>query len=183
MIINFVLLGTGKSQVIAECIYQLLVNQPSARILVCAQSNDVVNELSERLLHYIRTYKQTDCGVPMLFRFIAESQRDRNVNAELLDISNLVIEGDYFQKCTSHRVVLSTLSVSGRLALNAEFPKQYFTHLFIDECEAATEPMALLPISCVCSSSGKINVRICLAGDAQQLGPFVKDDRAKGYGS
>ncbi|KAG4075091.1 hypothetical protein HA402_008156 [Bradysia odoriphaga] len=54
----------------------------------------------------------------------------------------------------------------------------HFTHLFIDECESATESFTLLPIA-LCSSSGKINAHIVLSGDPNQLGPVVREDVAR----
>lgn len=55
---------------------------------------------------------------------------------------------------------------------------KHFTHLFIDECESANEAFTLLPIA-LCSSEKKINAQIVLSGDPNQLGPVVRQDKAR----
>lgn len=76
------------------------------------------------------------------------------------------------------RVVLSTLAVSGRIALT-NLEKSFFTHIFIDECHASGEAMTLVPIASICSSLDRINARVVLVGDPHQMGPVVKSPWAK----
>lgn len=76
-----------------------------------------------------------------------------------------------------YRIIVSTLTVSGRL-LQSNMNSNHFTHLFIDECESATETFTLIPIA-LCSSEKRINAHVVLCGDPNQLGPVVRENVAR----
>lgn len=77
-----------------------------------------------------------------------------------------------------YRIVVCTLTVAGRLA-QGQISKNHFTHLFIDECESATESYTLVPIVGICSSYNSINANVVLTGDPQQLGPIFRSNISK----
>lgn len=64
------------------------------------------------------------------------------------------------------------------------FPKNHFTHLFIDECGHATETEALVSIAGNITHPGanKMCGHIVLAGDPMQLGPIIQSKLARDHG-
>ena len=52
-----------------------------------------------------------------------------------------------------YRIIVVTLVTAGKLA-SAGFPKDHFTHLFIDEAGHATEPEAMVALSGVLAKQG-----------------------------
>ena len=54
-----------------------------------------------------------------------------------------------------YRIIVVTLVTAGKLA-SAGFPKDHFTHLFIDEAGHATEPEAMVALSGVLAKQGGI---------------------------
>lgn len=142
--------GTGKTMVIVESIYQLYMTQPSARVLVCASSNAIVDEICIRLMEFLRDYGSGD-GAPSILRMYATGFKPTVTNPKLLCISN--VKGtdtetaeQVAKSVLKYRVVLATLAASGRIAA-AEIPPDHFTHLFIDECQSAGESLTLIPIA------------------------------------
>lgn len=176
--------GSGKTDIIVESIVQLYNSSNQNRILVTSPSNGVVDEITNRLALWSPAV-YSDCL--RLYASSNESSLDRNT--ELYQVSNFCQGGQNSYNNVADlirrsRVVLCTLAVSGRIALT-NLDKAYFTHLIVDECHAAGEPMTLVPIVGICSSYARINARVILIGDPQQMGPVVKSPWAKrlNYGS
>lgn len=112
-----------------------------------------------------------------LHRFAASVRKSCN-NEDILENSNFNERSiPCLMELYKYRIVISTLTVSGRL-LQANMDSNHFTHLFIDECESATESFTLIPIA-LCSSEKKINAHVVLCGDPNQLGPVVRENVAK----
>ncbi|XP_037039708.1 putative helicase mov-10-B.1 [Bradysia coprophila] len=169
--------GTGKTAIIVESIYQLWRMKTTTRILVCAQSNSVCDEITERLIALLP--KKSVQNQHNIIRLFAGSAAQNSFNSDdLLENSN---SDDNRIPCLTelykYRIIVTTLNHSGRL-LQAGMKSDHFTHLFIDECENATEPSTLLPIA-LCSSKKKINAHIVLSGDPYQLGPVVRENMAE----
>lgn len=125
------------------------------------------------------TVKFPDYNEPnlRLSRFAASAQSPYN-SEDLLANSNF---DDHDIPCLTelykYRIIVTTLTISGRL-LQAGMSSDHFTHLFIDECENATESFTLLPIA-LCSSKKKINAHVVLSGDPYQLGPVVRESMSQ----
>lgn len=120
-----------------------------------------------------------------MLRLYAPTARKETAHIDVINMSN------YNRKkypdlsaIYKYRVIVSTLAVAGRLT-QAKIKTDHFTHLFIDECESASETVSLIPIAGVCSTVKKINAQIVLAGDPKQLGPVLKSNmtREKGHGN
>lgn len=153
-------------------------SQKEPRILVCATSNYVVDEIGLRLLD---CFRRLSTARPDMMRIYATSHLNAEIPQELRHISNVFeteTPGHLLQMLQNHRIVLSTLSAAGRISL-VNIRPDFFTHVFIDECESASETTQLIPIAGVCSSMGRIHARIILAGDTQQLGPVLRSTISK----
>ena len=67
-------------------------------------------------------------------------------------------------------MIVVTLVTAGRL-VSADFPKDHFTHVFIDEAGHAQEPEAVIAIAGIMA---KDEGHLVLAGDPKQLGPVLR---------
>lgn len=205
MIINLhKFVGTGKTATVTEAILQLLHTNPASRILVTATSNAAADELTLRLLKYLRNGCYFNHN---LYRMYSATVQREVTDPQLLNEFNsnykikMLPEWKFLQK---YRIIVCTLTTAGRLMLEPpQSCETHFTHLFIDECGSATETASLVPIAgthvqcrdhknliylifgiLVCSSGGRINAHVILSGDPKQLGPVVQSETAEmmGYG-
>ena len=64
-----------------------------------------------------------------------------------------------------------------RLAL-AQFPEDFFTHVFIDEAGHATEPEALIALAGLMNLDNPNGGQVIMAGDPRQLGPVLRSPLA-----
>ncbi|KAG4074220.1 hypothetical protein HA402_015523 [Bradysia odoriphaga] len=169
--------GTGKTAIIVESIYQLWRLKTTTRILVCAQSNSVCDEITERLVALLPK-KSVQQQHNIIRLFAGSATQNSFSSTDVLENSN---SDDSRIPCLTelykYRIIVTTLNHSGRL-LQAGLDSNHFTHLFIDECENATESTTLLPIA-LCSSKKRINAHIVLSGDPYQLGPVVREYMAE----
>jgi len=59
--------------------------------------------------------------------------------------------------------------------VTASFPKNHYTHIFIDEGAHAIEPECIVPISGLMDPSDKEKCsQLVVAGDPKQLGPILR---------
>ena len=68
--------------------------------------------------------------------------------------------------------------------MSANFPAEYFTHVFIDEAGYAVEPEALVALAGILEFDLdlKDGGQVVLAGDPEQLGPVLRSPLAYRYG-
>lgn len=137
--------GTGKTSCIVECIAQILKAKPASRIMVTAQSNSACDEVGVRLLKYISRNK--------IFRFYSPSllkPDNGETSAVLKETSNLRTKRNLYptkEEFSHFNVVIVTLMSCSRLVqLNGMDMTQNFDYIFVDECAAAMEPEAFVPI-------------------------------------
>uniref|UniRef100_A0A4Y0BPV1 Uncharacterized protein n=1 Tax=Anopheles funestus TaxID=62324 RepID=A0A4Y0BPV1_ANOFN len=164
--------GTGKTYTIVEAVLQIWKLRPKSRILVTATSNFACNELTKRLLKYV---KDTD-----IFRFFSyTSERDiQGMDLKVIGVSNMhygKYETPAREDFTQTRILVCTVIMCGRLwQLNVN--RNMYDYIFIDECGSCKELSALVPIACVGADSAndKLSASIVLAGDPKQLGPVTR---------
>lgn len=137
--------GTGKTSCIVECILQILKLKPNSRIMVSAQSNSACDEVGVRLLKYISVNK--------IFRFYSPSllnPENGETSPLLRRTSNLRSKKNQYptrEEFGHFNVVIVTLMSCSRLVqLDAQGMNHNFDYIFVDECAAATEPEAFVPI-------------------------------------
>jgi helicase MOV-10 len=173
--------GTGKTSTIVEAICQLCLVDTKNRILITAQSNAACNEISERLLKYLKKEE--------MYRMFSKSSTAsvrKTGNDKLMRASNMASRQHLYptwDELYEYRVVICTLCTAGSLQLAGIDPK-HFTHVFIDECASATEPSSLIAIAGLITTPNCINGHIILSGDIHQLGPVIRFKMAEklGYG-
>lgn len=126
----------------------------------------------------MKLYRTRSKSNVLLFRY-ATSVRRSCQGDELLESSNFDDKSiPCLDEIYKYRIVVCTLTVAGRLA-QGNISKHHFTHLFIDECESASETYTLVPIVGICCSLNSINAHVVLAGDPHQLGPIVRSQISK----
>uniref|UniRef100_A0A182M8L7 Uncharacterized protein n=1 Tax=Anopheles culicifacies TaxID=139723 RepID=A0A182M8L7_9DIPT len=164
--------GTGKTCTIVEAVLQILKLRPQSRILVTATSNFACNELTKRLLMYV---KKSD-----VFRYFSLStERDiHGMDRKVIEVSNMHYgryETPAKEDFTQTRILVCTVMNSGRL-LQLHVARNMYDYIFIDECGSCKELSALVPIGCVGTDSmnKKLHASIVLAGDPKQLGPVTR---------
>lgn len=141
--------GTGKTSCIVECIAQILKLKPKSRIMVTAQSNSACDEVGTRLLKYISHNK--------IFRFYSPSllNPENGETSEVLrrtsNLRNNRINHLTREEFGHFNVMIVTLMSCSRLVqLDGEDMNHNFDYIFVDECAAATEPEAYVPIMGEC---------------------------------
>jgi helicase MOV-10 len=157
---------------IIECIRQILVNDPQAKILACAPSNSAADLIASRLQGHLSTNH--------LFRFYAPSRFKDQVPDELRPYTS-TRDGHFTipsMSCLGRfRVIVSTC-VSASFCSGVGMARGHFTHIFIDEAGQATEPEAFVSIKMM--ANPKTN--IILSGDPKQLGPVIRSGIARKLG-
>ena len=64
--------------------------------------------------------------------------------------------------------------------VSALFPRNHFTHIFIDEAGHATEPECIIPVADLLDPNR--GGQLVLAGDPKQLGPILRSPISVKYG-
>jgi helicase MOV-10 len=167
--------GTGKTLTLVECIHQVLLSNPDARILACTPSNESADIICARL-HAV-------CDLINAKNMIRLNAFQRNPNTIIDDI---VLEYSYQSKINKSfyipdkgvichaKVVISTLITSSYLYSMGL--SNHFTHIFIDECGQAMEPESLIPLLVA-----NENAVVSFIGDPKQLGPIIRSPVALNY--
>lgn len=137
--------GTGKTSCIVECIAQILKAKPKSRIMVTAQSNSACDEVGVRLLKYISQSK--------IFRFYSPSllnPANGDTSEILRKTSNLRGKRNQYptkeEFCHFNVVIVTLMSCSRLVQLDGQDMNKNFDYIFVDECAAAMEPEAFVPI-------------------------------------
>ena len=66
--------------------------------------------------------------------------------------------------------------------VSAKFPRNHFSHIFIDEAGHATEPECIIPVADLLDPSHPRGGLLVLAGDPKQLGPILRSRTAREHG-
>jgi len=139
--------GTGKT-VVAANIVMNLYEQTKSAVLVCAPSDVSVNNLMDQV--------SSICGGLTVVRVkdIEKESKKKKNSPSLLGSADFV-----FCTCDEAGDVRLTGDSNGKVGMT-------FASVLIDDCNHATEPEALMPISLT-------KGRVVLIGDRKQLGPKV----------
>jgi helicase MOV-10 len=157
---------------IVEAIRQLLVRNPTARILACAPSNSAADLIASRLIAL---------GNDVLFRFYAPSRNKGQVPDELIPFTTTNADGHFtvppMAVMRRFKVVVSTC-VSASMPYGIGMPRGHFSHLIFDEAGQATEPETMIAIKTMADNS----TAVILSGDPKQLGPIIRSNIAREFG-
>ncbi|XP_054837044.1 helicase MOV-10 isoform X2 [Eublepharis macularius] len=174
--------GTGKTVTMVEAIKQVLHCIEGSHVLACAPSNSASDLLCQHLMKHVEKRN--------IYRLNAYSRDYRLIPEDIKPYCNW----DNEKMCPvfpskemlkSYRVIVTTLVTAGRL-VSADFPRGYFSHVFIDESGHAVEPESLVAIAgLLAMMDPKTNAKggqLVLAGDPQQLGPILRSPLAIEHG-
>ncbi|XP_017487315.1 PREDICTED: putative helicase mov-10-B.1 [Rhagoletis zephyria] len=186
--------GTGKTTTIVEAILQLYIRQPTCRILITAGSNSACDTVALKICEYFENHSKLielsrerngQKGLygkfkkpKNILRVFAKSCSDRDdllkkyanfIRREIVTPSVEVLQ--------KYNIIVVTLCTMGRLrsGIIGDWP---FTHIFIDEAGAITEPETLVAIT----SANTKNCRVIMSGDTKQLGPVIMSQVAAEFG-
>ncbi|KAH8280543.1 hypothetical protein KR018_009484, partial [Drosophila ironensis] len=180
--------GTGKTTTIVEAILQLRLQKPQSRILVTAGSNSACDTIAQKLCEYIcsnvRVQEELARQVfPAMENQIIRLFSNSIFKSGLLGLSPLVLKNsnchDYSYKhlnWLSYGITVATLIKVGTLLRDEQ---EYFTHVFIDEAGAVTEPEALIAIAGIKQTD---KCHVILSGDHKQLGAVITNNSAATLG-
>lgn len=184
--------GTGKTTTTVEAILQLRLHHPRSRILVTAGSNSACDTIALRICKYFKSnhrLQQLELNDPVnqksLIRIYSKSIIEKGIqliDSELLVNSNCKNGLHHYpsvKEIRQYGIIVATLCTVGKLVTGDVGEMNFFTHIFMDEAGASTEPEALVGIMGIKSHS---NCRVILSGDHKQLGPILKSDRAAQLG-
>lgn len=188
--------GTGKTTTIVESILQLRLLKPGSRILVTAGSNAACDTIALRICKYFNSstclqeiQKRDPEKQKSLIRIYSKTIIEKGVHLidkELLANSNCEHGIHYYpsvEEIRQYGIIVATLCTVGKLVTgdvgeSGPGEMNFFSHIFIDEAGASTEPEALVGIMGIKS----LNCRVILSGDHKQLGPIIKSERANQLG-
>ncbi|WAR30935.1 M10B1-like protein [Mya arenaria] len=142
--------GTGKTVTVTEAIRQVYHGQADSQILVCCPENTASDHVFKKL---ISTSLPGPVKKADIFRLYAVSRAYAsvpNVIRESKQFNYDPVDKDFFYptkaEVKGYRVLVVTLMTASRL-VTASFPKNHYTHIFIDEGAHAQEPECVVPIS------------------------------------
>lgn len=165
--------GTGKTRVVVAAVHEI-VRTTDKNVLICAQSNAAVDEITLRLLKYL---EKED-----IFRIFAKSMEKAVVDPLIVPISNAKnFEVPDLAFLYQFRVIVCTLSTAtifSRARHDRDFDSTHFSYTFIDEAACVSQSMTLMPIAGVSTDCKMMHSKIILAGDPNQLEPVVKSTYA-----
>uniref|UniRef100_A0A3B4CLG4 RNA helicase n=1 Tax=Pygocentrus nattereri TaxID=42514 RepID=A0A3B4CLG4_PYGNA len=165
--------GTGKTVTMVEAIKQVEKSDADVRILVCAPSNSAADQLCEKLLQHVDSYK--------VYRMYACSRDPELVPLDLQNSCNLKGEMYEFpskEELMEYTILVTTVCTAGRLVTGG-LPVGHFTHIFVDEAGHAVESEAIIGIAGLLRAE---TGQLVLAGDPKQLGPILRSPLAIKYG-
>ncbi|ALC40978.1 CG6967 [Drosophila busckii] len=194
--------GTGKTTTIVEAILQLRLQQPRSRILVTAGSNSACDTIALRICNYFDTNERLQAHFaaqalqsPLITQDVRQDQQlmrlfSRSIYAKgissvpklLLEHSNCAKGGyDHLRvdKLRQYGIIVATLCTVGRLVTDNLGKFNFFTHVFIDEAGASTEPESLIGIMGIKQHNA---CHVILSGDHKQLGAVIKNNRCATLG-
>ncbi|EDW48242.1 putative helicase mov-10-B.2 [Drosophila sechellia] len=186
--------GTGKTTAIVEAILQLRLRQPHSRILVTAGSNSACDTIALKLCEYIESnirlqkhFARQKLPEPdhQLIRVYSRSIYEKglaSVPSLLLKNSNCskgIYEYMGALRIVKYGITVATLCTVGHFVTDNLGRYNYFTHIFIDEAGASTEPEALIGIMGIKQTA---DCHVILSGDHKQLGAVIKSNRAASLG-
>ncbi|KAL7884849.1 hypothetical protein AOLI_G00076190 [Acnodon oligacanthus] len=165
--------GTGKTVTMVEAIKQVEKSDVDVHILACAPSNSAADQLCEKLLHHVDSYK--------VYRMYACSRDPELVPPDLQNSCNLKGEMYEFpskEELMEYTIIVTTVCTAGRLVTGG-LPVGHFTHIFVDEAGHAVESEAIIGIAGLLRAE---TGQLVLAGDPKQLGPILRSPIAIKYG-
>lgn len=169
--------GTGKTTTLVAAIVDILLRQPSTKILVCTPSNEAADLIVERLLKNVELKYKLSPAKDLIVRIHGATRDQKSVSESVRKVSprfyNNTFDFPSNEDITSKRIVVTTLMSSDKL-FAVGIPGDHFTHLFVDEAGHASEQLLMVALNATRGDDrGPCKTKVVLAGDPKQLGPRV----------
>ena len=178
--------GCGKSWTLSHLAYLLATQQIPLRVLICCKNNYPADKYIEdihtlSLQHGIQLDTADSSGLTLLYRFFPPARRVMGPSTEpLRRYATLTSEGfgsvpdekDLFF-C---RIIVTTV-FSCPFLVRMNLPKEFFTHIIIDEAAQISEPEICIPISL----AGHYT-KVIIAGDEYQVTPKLTSPISRKFG-
>ncbi|KAH3800819.1 putative helicase MOV-10 [Dreissena polymorpha] len=176
--------GTGKTETVTAAIKQVYNLHQDSRILVCCPENSAADHIMQILLTSDEPNMKEET-----FRMYALSRKPETLPERIIASGrhNFDRTGECFFYPTvatlmGYRIIVTTLMTAGRM-VTARFPKNHFTHIFIDEGGHAVEPECIVPITGLMDPTAEHGrAQLVIAGDPKQLGPIIRSKIALNFG-
>jgi hypothetical protein len=181
--------GTGKTKTIVETVLQI-IQDPKARVLLCAPSNAAADTLTRRLrtrlspsqLFRLNSDKRTFAEVPQTILQFCHVGNDKFGLPPMVDLMNIQI---VVTTCLDAAILSKARLTNANIQRAREHYEKvhgkgtepgpaplHWTHLLIDEAAQASEPETLVPIEVVYPVDYKIadypEPTVVLCGDVKQ---------------
>uniref|UniRef100_A0A1X7UNA5 RNA helicase n=1 Tax=Amphimedon queenslandica TaxID=400682 RepID=A0A1X7UNA5_AMPQE len=152
--------GTGKTQLIARAAYEILQQDRTSKVLICAHHQHSADTF---MANYFSEMIDSGWYCGKVVRLMA--------NRDYCAPSNCVkyyatIQDWQFKKLNQISIIVTTFSTS--LHMLGVVPKDFFTHILLDEGAQTREPESIAPL-CLADD----NTQIVIAGDHKQVGPSL----------
>ncbi|KAL2090569.1 hypothetical protein ACEWY4_012832 [Coilia grayii] len=167
--------GTGKTSTLAVAAVELM-KEDHTRVLICTHTNSSADLYVKE--HFHKYMLSENLKIKPL-RIKAQEASPRSTDDITKSYCLLTEDGRFFKfpsrdTVDRTRILITTTGVA-RLLNDLNLPKDYFSHIMIDEASQMLECEALMALGLVGPST-----RVVLAGDHMQMGPklfSVDDDR------
>ncbi|KAH9829555.1 P-loop containing nucleoside triphosphate hydrolase protein [Rhodofomes roseus] len=156
--------GTGKTVTLVEAALQILINNPNARLLLCAPTNEAADLIASKLMIL---------GPSQLFRLNA-LWRPMKGGLQMMLKDFCLINGNKVYAIPEVEILkkvraVVTTCVSAGVPNGLGIERGWFTHVFVDEAGQCMEPDIMVPLKLLADAE----TNIVLAGDIKQLGPVI----------
>ena len=175
--------GCGKSWTLCHLAYLLATQPVPVRVLICCKNNYPADKYIEdihtlSLQHGVKLDTGNSAGITMLYRFYPPTRRlqdeliRRYTTLTADDYGSVPEEKDLFF-C---RIIVTTLFTCPFL-VRMSLPKEFFTHIILDEAAQSSEPELGIAISL----AGHFT-KIVIAGDEYQVTPKLTSPISRKFG-
>ena len=175
--------GCGKSWTLSHLAYLLATQSIPVRVLICCKNNYPADKYIEdihtlSLQHGTKLDTANSAGLTLLYRFYPPPRRltselIRRYSTLTTDDHGLVPEDKELFFC---RIIVTTVFACPFL-VRMNLPKEFFTHIVLDEAAQISEPELGIPISL----AGHFT-KVIIAGDEYQVTPKLTSPISRKFG-
>ena len=157
--------GCGKTRLLAVATEYVIQNckdkNIAGRVLICCYQQDSANIFMNDYFMKMIKDKQNPWDVEVIH---VTSQRHQAKLREDRYVINTLEFKEHFKKYQIKQYLVIVTTCGGALRMSGTVPKDYFTHILIDEGAQTREPETIAPLI-----MANKDTRIIIAGDSQQV--------------
>ncbi|XP_067856669.1 3'-5' exoribonuclease HELZ2 [Heptranchias perlo] len=156
--------GTGKTFTLATAAMEI-VKKPGTRLLLCTHTNSAADLYVKDYFHDHVSSGHPE-GRPLRIKYVKQNlNRTDPITKQYCLISNNSFVTPDRSTLEAHHIVITTC-MEAKLFSELKLPRDFFTHILIDEAAQMLECDALIPLAIAGNKT-----RIVLAGDHMQVTP------------